>query len=330
MCRKAAGVALAWLVMGCAPAYAQQRPTAPLLTQVVAGRVELAIASGRIVSPGGRQLGNGGWTSSSGSTHEELSSSGTGESTSLRYQRTSPQEDFSLSLDSAGHFRFRRHVKESSAGPVELVQTPGDPLVLSVGPQDHQQVYRGATLWHLAATQPDLCQTHVYPVLELLRPQWQLAQLAARVETQLLRLTADDRQQERQRWDILVAQLADERFGRRDAADRGLRAGGGAALAYLKQLDLRRLEPEQQFRIRRILHSAGPPRNDDTPEQAAGLLAGDPAVWLALAARPDPSIRQTAVQRLTALLGETIHIDPAADPATQKPARDALRARLEK
>jgi hypothetical protein len=60
------------------------------------------------------------------------------------------------------------------------------------------------------------------------------------------------------------------------------------------------------------------------------LLANDPSVWLELLARPDPSIRHAAVQRLAALLGEPVRVDPAADPASQKPARDALRARIEK
>jgi hypothetical protein len=321
---------LAWVLLGGAAACGQQRPMAPMLQHIVAGRMGLAIVSGRLVNPAGWHFGGGSSTSTYDSTREELWFSGSGTSGSLRYRRVSPQDDLALDINAEGHFRFLRHEKENAAGPVEFVQAPGEPLTLSVGPQDHQQVYRAATLWHLALAQPELCQRHVYPLLEVLHPQWRFAQMAAQVETQLLKLTADDRRQQRQQWADLVAQLADDRFAKREAADRGLRAGGSAALAHLEQLDLGRLEPEQQFRIRRILQSVGRQRTDDTPGQAAGLLADDPSVWLALLARPDPSIRHAAVQRLATLLGEPLRVDPAADPASQVPARDALRARIEK
>jgi hypothetical protein len=322
-------MAVLWVLLSCAAACAQQRPVAPML-QRYAGHIGLAIVSGRVVNPAGWHFGNNSSTSSDDTTREEISFSGGGASGSLRYRRVSPQEDLSLDMNAEGRLHFLHHEKEDAAGPVEFVQAPGEPLTLSIGPPDHQQVYRAATLWHLAVTQPEACRRHVYPVLEALRPQWQLARTAAQVEARLLRLSADAERDQRRQWADLVAQLADDRFAKREAADRGLRAGGIAALAYLEQLDLRRLEAEQQFRIRRMLKSTERQRTEDTPEQAAGLLADDPSVWLALLARPDPPTRRTAAQRLSAILGSPVQVDPAADPASQKQARDALRARIEK
>ncbi len=80
--------------------------------------------------------------------------------------------------------------------------------------------------------------------------------------------------------------------------------------------------------MRRII-AALTPRGGDAPDQIAASLANDPRVWLALLARPEPSTRQTAAQRLAALLGEPLPVDPAADPETQKDQRKQVEARIE-
>jgi hypothetical protein len=301
------------------------------MLQAYGGGVAVAVVAGRIVATGPWQFGNRSSTSVDDTFREEISFSGNGHTGSIHYKRTDPAGELSLEINSEGALRFLRRQKENAAAAsVEFVQVPDDPLMLSVGPEGHQQVYRAATLWHLAIAQPEVCRQHVYPVLEVLRPQWQLARTAAQVEQQLLAFPADLARRQRQQWAGLVEQLADNRFAQREAADRQLRSGGMAAQAYLEQLDFSRLDAEQQFRIRRIVKSFGRQGSDDTPEQAARLLADDPAVWLGLLARDDVSIRRAAAKRLALLLGEPVPVDPAADPASQKDARDALRARIEK
>jgi phage gp37-like protein len=89
------------------------------------------------------------------------------------------------------------------------------------------------------------------------------------------------------------------------------------------------LDPEQQFRVRRIIDALSGQASDDSPEQVAATLSGDPTVWMALLGRPEPSTRQTAARQLTAMLGEPIGVDPSADPATQQTQRDQLLARIE-
>ena len=184
--------------------------------------------------------------------------------------------------------------------------------------------------------EPKICQSHVYPVLDLLRPQWQIGRKAAQIEAALVKHAADDRPKDRQQWAELVKDLGGDQPAKRDAAERRLRAGGAAALAYLQQLDPADLNAEQQVRIRRVLRAhprkkvESQPKGDDTPEQAARLLAGDPSIWLALLSRPDAAARHAAAKRLETLLGRPIEVDPAAEPASQKAARDALRARIEK
>jgi hypothetical protein len=48
-----------------------------------------------------------------------------------------------------------------------------------------------------------------------------------------------------------------------------------------------------------------------------------------LLARPQQSIRETAVRRLEALLGEPIPVDPVAKPESQQLQREQLQRRIE-
>ena len=107
-----------------------------------------------------------------------------------------------------------------------------------------------------------------------------------------------------------------------------MRADGAAAVGYLRQLDTRRLDAEQRFRIRRIMDACVEDDKDDAAEDVAARLASDPTIWLALLERPNLEYRKTAAAQLARLLGGPIGVDPAADPASQKQQRDQLRARL--
>ncbi len=204
----------------------------------------------------------------------------------------------------------------------------GEKTTLTLGAGAGQQVLRAPDFWQLWIARPEECRQHLIPLLEMLRPSWRLAETAGQMEKNLLRLAIADSASDRVRWAALLEQLADDRFANREAADRGLRAGGVAALGYLRQLDFKRLDAEQQFRVVRIIEALAPPDNADTAEQVARLLASEPAVWLALLGRPDLITRQAAARQLTMLLGETIPVDPAAEPGSQKDQREKLRTRI--
>ena len=122
--------------------------------------------------------------------------------------------------------------------------------------------------------------------------------------------------------------LGDESFAKREAADRALRTGNAGAIAYLRQLDVNHLDTEQQLRVGRILEAMAVQNGDDSVDQVAATLAADPALWMALLARPDPSTRRTAARELARLLGQSIPVDPAADPDSQKAQREQLRVRI--
>jgi hypothetical protein len=213
---------------------------------------------------------------------------------------------------------------------MEFRQSPDEKTTLTVGSGANRQVFHAAGFWQLAIIRRDQCKEHLFPLMEKLRPEWKLADTVARVETSLLACAGRDASAAEHRWAALVKQLDDDQFSKREAADRALRAGGASALTYLRQLDSSRLDAEQQFRIRRILAALGGRNEDDTADEVAALLVGDPQVWLALLDRPEAATRQTAARQLAKLLGHPIDVDPAAEPTSQKGKREKLRAEIEK
>ena len=191
----------------------------------------------------------------------------------------------SLEINSEGRFYFHREGKGTKdLAVVDFLQTPDEPIVLTIDRAGRRETYRSPTLWHLLVTQPEVCREQVVPVMERLRRRWQIDRSVAAIEANLLRMAGESRPDRRQ-WDTLVEQLGDSRFAKREAADRQLREAGPFVMAYLAQLDLSRLDAEQQFRIRRIVSSMSRQTSDDDPEQAAASLAEDPTVWLGLCRR---------------------------------------------
>lgn len=243
-----------------------------------------------------------------------------------------PGKTDSLAVEISEHRQFA-HLADAPLGKssferVEYTQASGEKAALIVGTGQAAQAFRAADLWQLALAHPTECKQHLTPLLLKLRPGRNLTDTCARIEAKLLTLPGDEMAARRLRWGKLVAELGDERFGKRQAADRALRGEGPAVVGYLRRLDYRRLDAEQQFRIRRTLDAlAG--HDDDSIETAAATLAEEPTVWLILLGRPEQPVRQAAARHLASLLGKRIDVDPAAEPETQRNKLERLRARIE-
>jgi hypothetical protein len=250
----------------------------------------------------------------------------------LQYEHTTPNEQLKLSVaSSSGKVSVSRLPRGKSAfTAVAFHQSPGKKTTLTLGAGAHRRVFEAASLWELAILQPKECRENLFPVLELLRPDWKIAATAAGVEKSLLARARDDTTADRTRWAALVAQLGDDQFAKREAADRALRAGAASALNYLRELDFGRLDAEQQFRVSRIIRKLAGRSEDDSADEVAAESLRDPTVWLALLGRPEKAVRQTAARQLAALLGKPIDVDPAAEPSTQEAKRERLRTQIEK
>ncbi|MCE5266631.1 MAG: hypothetical protein LLG00_01925 [Planctomycetaceae bacterium] len=248
----------------------------------------------------------------------------------LHYERSTHKDTLKVDVVGAGDdLHISRTPQKSKEPALDFRQVPGQPVVLTVGVGKDQKIVRAADLWALLIETPPEFAKELLPLLDMLRPGVKLADAVSEVETSLLEIRTGHAVADQSAWAALVRQLGDDSFSRREAADRELRSRDPATVAYLRRLDLSKLDAEQRFRIRRILEAATAQSDDDSPEQAAASLAGVPAVWLALLARPDIATRKAAARQLASLLGGPIEVDPVADPATQKQQREHLRQRIE-
>jgi hypothetical protein len=303
----------------------------PLISRVTqSGWLRCGIIGGRLTADGSR-MGTMRSATKGPQREESLTTVNDNDQFSLSYQRTTKDEQLAIEIAGAsGRFLLRRTPRGDSTFPATgFKQSGNEKIEFTVGTGPKQQKFLARDIWQLLLAEPKLCREHLLPLLDLLRPNWKLGDIAGAVEERLLREAGAHGGSNRERWSTMVAQLGDDSFAKREAADRALRNGNGGALAYLRQLDFTRLDAEQQSRVRRIIEVLTAQNNDDTIDQVAASLAADPAIWLALLARPQLKTRQIAARELAALLGDSIPVDPAADPASQKDQRERLRARIE-
>ncbi|MBN2578905.1 MAG: hypothetical protein JXB10_07935 [Pirellulales bacterium] len=325
------GIAVALLGGSGLPAAAQQRPRMPKLQQAVRdGWLQFRMTSGRIVLETIR-VNNLRLSPGSEKNKESLNIRGGNEEAAVDYEWSGPDERFVLSV--ADNQRLKIHWTPGGKPPpppVVFVQDSRGKLELTVGSGAEARRYAAPTLWHLLLEHPDETRRCLLPCLELLQsPDGKLTETAAVLESELFRRAQIGVPVSRSQWEQWVAQLGDDCFGTRQAADRALRSCDVAVLSYLQQLDFRRLDAEQQFRLQRIIDAFSRQIDDDSAERTAAWLSGDPRIWLTLAARPEAALRRAAVKQLEDLLGEPVGIDPQADPETQKDRLAQLRRRLE-
>ena len=142
--------------------------------------------------------------------------------------------------------------------------------------------------------------------MEILHPSWQLGEIGTEIESQLFRRARSKHGQDHRRWAQLVDELASPVFTKRQNAERELSRAGQAVVPYLQNLDRRKLDAEQAYRVRSLVESmaAG---YEDSAERIVVWLAGDENVWLSLLNRTDPEQRRLAATRLSAILDQPLN-----------------------
>lgn len=249
---------------------------------------------------------------------------------SLSYEWLNPKEHFTLDACGGSRLTLRRTVKnDQKETTVEFTQKPQGKLALTLASDGKQQVFAADSLWHLFILYPEAARSNLPALLQTLQSNWKLVETADAIEKELLRNADNELAGERSNWARWIAELGDEKFAIREAADRALRAANPALLVYLQQLDFEQLDAEQQFRVRRIIETISLRMGADSPEQVASWLSGDPVIWQALLSRPDVAVRRVAAGQLAAILEEPIPVDPEADPASQTKQLERLRLQLE-
>lgn len=303
---------------------------APKLSEAArSGWLSFAILSGRVTLTGSR-FGSINSTSSSNGRTERLTIRATGSGPAVGYKMTGSREELSVEMTAGDRLTIEWKPGGDDTEPVRFWQQAGEPVGLEVGSVPNQQTYRAPSIWHLMIAEPEIARRHLVPLLKLFQFDTDPAATAEESEKMLLAADAPVVAPDRRRWATLVEQLGVDSFAGREAADRELREAGRMVVTYLERLDSKQLDAEQHYRIRRIIESMSSNTGNDTSEQVAAWLAGDPSVWLAFLARDDESVRRLALKRLAGLVGREISFDPAADAESRAAQLGQLRSELER
>ncbi len=329
--RKTAILAVwAALSLAAAPACGQEAPVNPGLAPLLR-YFQLGVHAGRIRASSPHrdrklesQASN---TDAQGNTRRErLSVTLSGEATTISYQQSVSDCQWSVEILDGKEVSLRRESKNADVClPLVFHQPAVGPLSLRIGEGAESREFAAENLWRLLVSEPEACSQFA-PLLELLKPNWHLAETAQAAEQSLyasVRAMAAADQTGLRR---LVGQLASDKFARRQAAERSLRRAGRDALPFLMSIDWRRLDAEQRFRLGRLFRDLSGDGVDDTPERVALGLIRDPMLWLKLLERADESHRRLALEQLERLLERRLVFDPAADATTRLEQLAALQA----
>jgi len=318
-------------LVGIASVLAEEIPDTPGLTNVRRqGWVRFTLNSGRIVVAGSRGVNFSHSGSMVRGRGETLSVRVTGNEPLVKYEITTPTQRFRLDASAGNRLQLGRFPEgeHSTVVRAEFVQNPNEPVALTVGPKDHERVYRAPTIWHLFLQEPAAAKEHLAPLLKILLREFDFAEAAKEIESNLVHTAGSGALPDRTHWAEWVRQLGDPSFANREEADRKLRASGRMVVSYLQRLDPSGLDAEQNYRVRRILQTLSGLRNEESPTQVATWLSGDPAVWLALLAREEESTRRVALKWLETILGGPLAFDPGADLPTRQKQIEAIRAKI--
>lgn len=187
---------------------------------------------------------------------------------------------------------------------VRFIQEPDQPLRLTVQTDASTPIeYTGKSVWHLLLAHPEAGRTHLSILFQTLMPQRNLDAERDALQASLLAAGSDGPQVNRQAVADLVAQMADQEFRSRQRASRDLRSMGHAALAFLEDLELTTLDPEQRWRVRSLRESIVA-KLTDSPDRLTAWLTNDESVWLAMLHDDDASCRAVAETQWTRLRPE--------------------------
>ena len=223
MLRRVPVVASILLLLGSAAARAQDRAAMPTLNSAIRGQwVQFNIVVGRIMlqnSPVG-PIDTGPNTAS---RKDHLSIQAENGETALVYEGANNKEQFNIDACGNSRLTLRRVPKnDPQAIAVEFRQEPRGKSVLLLGPEGKQQILAADSLWHLFLLYPEQSRKHLAPLLQTLQPNWRLAETADAIERALGHNGDVAVSYDRANWGRWVAQLGDENFARREAADREL------------------------------------------------------------------------------------------------------------
>ena len=265
-----------------------------------------------------------------GDKHERLSIDFAGTKISLDYALTTPDCQYSIRVvDSHEVIVHRNPFPGSKQLPLMFVQPVEGRLQLLIGSGPQQREIQAGTLWHLILADRELCRRELIPLLELLRPTWQLTNTVIDIEAKLSQWGIPVLSVTPAKVRELIDTLGSDAFAEREAAERRLAAIGPSVMPWLRRRDPLKLDAEQRDRIRKIADVLGDAEAEDSAKGAALWLANDPETLVLLLQRDDIKLRRVAVERLEKLLGRPIAFDIDADESTRTAQAKAIEQQLQ-
>lgn len=246
--------------------------------------------------------------------------------TGLQYDLSTPSEQFQILVAHPHQLSIRR-TRPAEKYSIQFQQHPNQPVLLTLEQGGEKHSWQAQGFWQLWIAESEVVRQHLIPLLELLHPSWQLALTGAEIEDALSHPTRLRQQPDRQQWDRWVDDLASPKFARRESAQRELYKAGQVVVPFLQNLDRRRLDAEQTYRVRALVEALSVDYEDKV-ERVVTWLAGDDQIWLALLERGEVAKRRVAASELSELLGSPIEFDTAGSDAVRQEQLGRLRSRL--
>jgi hypothetical protein len=239
---------------------------------------------------------------------ETLSLNALDDEPSLYYRFETSDRIWTLDFRGTGWLRLE---DKSPGGSILFDQRPGERVKLHITSSSIAKVELAAdSVWQLLVFEPQARQ-HLLPRLATLNRDWRLEKECTEIKAEMLAVADSRWQEDRAAWLRCVDELGSTDFQLRQAADRQLRSGGGSAMAFLRTVELARLEPEQARRVTAIVESSG--ESADDPVSVAASWVYDAAPWCALLRDDDIHCRALAADHLAALLGRSLKFEPGGD-----------------
>jgi hypothetical protein len=287
--------------------------------QLVLGRIEVA----NIHSSQSRTA-----TSEGDDLAEKVSISGDTDIPSVRYERLTPSELVAITVIDGDRVEIDRIATSSlEIVPVRFRQNPGAEVILRIGDDADSQTHRAPTLWHLMVAVPDVCESHLLPLLELMQPSWKCDEMLSRATDELLREADTSDFDTRHTARGLIAKLKCSDFATRQQAQEQLFQLGLGVLPYLNHIADSELTREQQRRLEQVrIELRG--KQADSPERLALWLVEDERIWLLMLAHDELPIRTYAASHLTKRFAKPIDYDPEGTPLERQQQVARIRTRL--
>lgn len=253
-----------------------------------------------------------------------------GNGTSMHYELRAAERRITIDASQNAITMERQSLRDGKVVATARFEQPETgPLVFFVDDNGEQRRLQADSVWQLWLSDSKTCAENLLPLCEMLGMDLPWLQFTESLEVKLLRLADAGQVRTSPEWREWVEQLGDKRFTVREAADRRLRGVGASLIPFARQLDATRLDAEQRFRLRRILHSMEGEITADSVDSVAEWLLDDPRVWVELLDREDVADRTTAARQLSRLLSSDVDFAPTAEDDLRGEQLARLRVRVD-